>query len=484
VQIAGQPVRDAQGVPMPVFQSGLTQVQNWIPTIGAVLDINTTSLFVQDRWVATQRVTIDLGTRFEAVRSHATGDIISADTNTIVPRLAASFDLEGNGRTVLQATYAHYAGKYSERQFGANSPVGTPSRVTYGYTGPTGQGRDYATGFDLGNYTTVVSGSFPTKNRSFAPGTSSPIVREFTFGVGRELGQKGFAKATYQFRRWHGFLEDEISLANGIVNVTPAPGLLTRAIYDNNNGIKREYQALQVQHSYRFTPNVTFGASYTLQIKNEGNSNAEAANQPGNVSILGDFPEIYGPAIDRYLPMGRLADFQRHKLRMYGTYNQSMGRFGSVDVSPVWRVNSGQVYSLSAANVRLSAIELARNPGYPIADINANTSQTLFFGERGSQDFAGYGLLDLGLTYSIPVWKTAKPWIKVEWYNILNNDKLIAWDTTITPDPASPLDANGLPTGYIKGPNFGKAAADNQFPRPITGTNGGRLFRMAFGIRF
>src|SRR5262249_50003528 len=152
---------------------------------------------------------------------------------------------------------------------------------------------------------------------------------------------------------------------------------------------------------------------------------------------------IYGPAIDRYLPYGRLADFQRHKLRMYGTYSHNLGRFGSVDVSPVWRVNSGQVYSLSAAGVRLTPIELARNPGYPTNDINGNVTQTLFFGERGSQNFAGYGVLDLALTYGIPVWKSAKPWVKVEWYNILNNDKLIQWDTTVTPDPNSPLDANG-----------------------------------------
>ncbi len=84
----------------------------------------------------------------------------------------------------------------------------------------------------------------------------------------------------------------------------------------------------------------------------------------------------------------------------------------------------------------------------------------------------------------MPVWKTARPWIKVEFYNLLNNSKLIGWDKTITPDPSSPKDANGLPTGYIKGPRFGQATNDNQFPQPIPGQNGGRLFRMALGLRF
>jgi hypothetical protein len=41
-----------------------------------------------------------------------------------------------------------------------------------------------------------------------------------------------------------------------------------------------------------------------------------------------------------------------------------------------------------------------------------------------------------------------------------------------------------LITGSIKGANFGKATADSQFPQPIPGTNGGRLFRMAVDVRF
>jgi hypothetical protein len=134
--------------------------------------------------------------------------------------------------------------------------------------------------------------------------------------------------------------------------------------------------------------------------------------------------------------------------------------------------------------VPLTAIELARNPGYPANNINANTSQTLFFGERGAGDFAGYGALDLAATYAIPVWKSARPWIKFELYNALNNGKLLSWDTTVTPDPASAKDANGLATGYIKGANFGKPTQDNQYIQPIPSINGGRLFRMALGIRF
>src|SRR5204863_4456269 len=73
----GKPVLGAQGIPIPVFAPGVSRVQNWIPTKGAVLNINTTYFYLQDHWIAAPRITFDLGTRFEAVRSNATGDIVT-----------------------------------------------------------------------------------------------------------------------------------------------------------------------------------------------------------------------------------------------------------------------------------------------------------------------------------------------------------------------------------------------------------------------
>jgi hypothetical protein len=124
---------------------------------------------------------------------------------------------------------------------------------------------------------------------------------------------------------------------------------------------------------------------------------------------------------------------------------------------------------------------LAANPGYARA---AAATATLFFDERGSESFKGYGLLDLSLRYGVPVWQTVQPWIQVQIYNVLNNQKLIQWDTTVTRDLTGPVDAIGQPTNYVKGANFGKATAATNFPRWSSGENGGRTFRLAMGIRF
>ena len=68
--------------------------------------------------------------------------------------------------------------------------------------------------------------------------------------------------------------------------------------------------------------------------------------------------------------------------------------------------------------------------------------------------------------------------------NLLNNQKLISWDTTVTADTKGPLDAHGLPLNYLRSANFGNATSTANYPRPRAGMDGGRTFLMSFGLRF
>ena len=475
-------VRDANGSPIPRFIPGVTEVWNFIATRGARVDITTTSAYAQDRWVATPRLTLDLGARFEAVRTEATGGINAVNAWSIVPRLAAAYAVEESGRTVVYATYGHYSGKYGQVQFAVNTNVGRPSEVDYLYSGPAGEGTGFAPGFDLGNYTTPTFANFPTSNVRVSDDIHSPLTREFTLGLGRELGTRGHAKVTYAWRRASDFVEDFVDLSNGATEV-PLIGTLTNRVYDNTGDLRRDYQAAILESGYRVRSGLTVNGHYTLQLRNHGNFAGEAANQPGIPSVYGNLPEVFGPALDRLMPEGRLDNFQRHKLRVYGTFAHALGRFGSVDVTPLWRVNSGQVYSLTVSRP-ITAAQLARNPGYPVTDLSAATRQTIFFGDRGDGQYKGYGVMDLATSYSLAAWKTVSPWVKLEVYNLFNNQKQIAWDRTVSADPASPLDASGIPTGYLPGPKFEQATAGTHYPQPYAGQNGGRALRVAFGLRF
>ncbi len=478
----GRPVVDAAGSPVPVFTPGVSQVWNFQATRGATIDIRTSSLYAQDRWVVTPRLTVELGARLEHVSSEATGNINAVNTTTLLPRLGASYNLGSTQRTVVQATYGHYAGKYSHVLFGANTNVGRPSEVDFVYTGPAGTGSDFAPGFDVRNYTQVVFADVPTANVRMADDIRSPLTREFTLGLGREVGRRADARVSYVWRDTTHVVEDIIDTTTGVTNV-PLVGVVANRLLGNSDVPTRRYQALLGHASYRGLPRTTITGDYTVQLRNHGTFVGEAASQPGLPSIYGNYPEIFGPALNRLMPDGRLDGFQRHKLRVSAVHTLPLGRYGAVDIAPIWRVQSGAAYSLSAG-MAVPAVQLARNPGYPANDINPFVRETVFFGERGAQFFKGYGVVDLAATWRVRTWRTLEPWFKLELYNALNNQKQIAWDRTVSVDRTSVLDANGIPTNYLKGPRFGQATNDNQFIQPYPGQNGGRAIRFQFGARF
>jgi hypothetical protein len=482
-----RPVIDAAGRLIPVWIPGSTTQAETIATRGAELRITTTSFYLQDRWAVMPRLTLDLGVRYERADTDATGGVAGVNADSWMPRVGATFDVDGSGGTTLGASYALYSGKYVQNYFNRNTAVGNPARVTRTYNGPAGQGLDFAPAFDPANYT-ITSGTFPTANVFFADDLSSASTREFTLSAGRQFRGTSVLRATYVWRDTGNVIETftDDPTATGRTSVVTGGtslGVFDNVYYRNSDDPTRAYQGLELQGSSRPRTWLTVAGHWTVQLKNDGNFEGEAASSPGIGSTLGDYPEIL--VADRNFPEGRLDDFQRHKVRLWSVLNVGLGRFGSVDVTPLWRYNSALTYSLTAGSVPLSAIQRANNPGYArLPGSGATGSQTLFFGERGSQEFAGYGLVDLGVTYQVPVWDRLRPWVKFEVLNALDNDKLIGWDTTVTADATSALDANGLPTGYVRGARFGQGTSTAHYPRPRPGMTGGRMFLAALGVRF
>jgi hypothetical protein len=85
--------------------------------------------------------------------------------------------------------------------------------------------------------------------------------------------------------------------------------------------------------------------------------------------------------------------------------------------------------------------------------------------------------------------------VKFDVYNLFNNEKLIAWSTTVSPNKASGVDGLGLPTGYTPSSTFGTATGNtvtnlnnaniSAFPLAFAGGQaGGRTIRVAIGLRF
>jgi hypothetical protein len=190
-------------------------------------------------------------------------------------------------------------------------------------------------------------------------------------------------------------------------------------------------------------------------------------------------------------------------MRIWSIYGWGMGALGDMSVSALWRVDSGLAYSLAARNQVLSSAQVAlmTAAGYPeaanLAALGPISGNQVFFDSLGSETFKGYGVLDTSINYNIPVFRTLKPWVKFDAYNLLDNRKLIAWSTAIRQDPTTPADSLGLRTGYVPTTpaTYGAAtgntvsnlftSAINAYPLAFSqAPAGGRTFRVAFGFRF
>ena len=491
VEANGDPVLVNNRV-APVFSSFGSLLQTWIPSRGAQININTSSFFINDNWALNEHLSFNLGVRGEFVSGEATpGDITTVDTQAIVPRLAASYDPLGDGRYSIQATYSHYSGKYSEAQFAENTNVGNPSVLIGVYTGPTHTcpGLPNATaadcpGLDPNNYFTVF-GSFPTQNVFADERLNSPITQEFTLSSGATLGDRGFIQATYVRRRSGSFVEDYLDLTTGSTTLMDDDGneygTFTNQVYanpgdlgDDADALRRNYDGLQFETRYSVFDDLLLNGSWTIQLKNEGNFDGENTNQPAVPSVYGDWPEVT-PA-DRFHPWGRLDDFQGHRHPCLGDLHPRHGRLRRSGHRRVLAVRLGGELQPRVEQLRVTDAQQAilDELGY----VDGPTPRTLYYSAgRGSELYNGSSRFDLSLHYDVPVQGRLRPWVKIEWYNLTNNDKLLYYNTTIRHDATGPTDALGIPTTYTDGPRFGEATSAGDY-------RDARSFLISAGFRF
>jgi hypothetical protein len=123
--------------------------------------------------------------------------------------------------------------------------------------------------------------------------------------------------------------------------------------------------------------------------------------------------------------------------------------------------------------VPLSAAQQAAGANY----FSLPATQTLFFGERGAGEFNDVWSADLALQYGIPIFKSFEPYVKFTVQNVTNEDTAATFNTQVSRNNAGPKDAQGLPTTFIKGVNFGKATSNANYQTP-------REYFISAGFRF
>jgi hypothetical protein len=483
--------------------SALARIR-WTPIfVGAnENDLNTQSVFLNDKWDLNSHWSFNLGMRWDKNKSvDGIGNVASND-DKISPRVTAILDAKGDGRHRFTASYNVYVSRIIEGPGTAADSAGSPGSIDFQYRGPalnplsaapTLNSQQVAQAvFDWFNAQCNAQGQCGTANLDLlhpsglrsTPGydyffdgsLTSPSVDEYTLGYGVMLGRSAYAKIDAIYRDWNDFYAARVVQETG--KITDPLGIgHDRAIIYNDNSIERKYRGLQMQAQWR-PGRVNTGMSYTYSTLKGNDETETAVSGAGPNSPLATFyPEIAG--YEERLPEGYIDNFDmRHKAKLWASYDFNLGRFGSLAPSILHSYHSGVAYS---------AILVIPAPANPAGlDYERSALGTLNYyidGKRGNYRTDDVNSTDLSLNYRLPLWKT-ELFLQGDMLNVLNNQDVedVNFITkTVTRIAAAPFDPRTQDpvagVNYNLSPTFGQPNNFQAYQLP-------RTYRFSVGLRF
>ncbi len=336
------------------------------------------SFFIQDQYQPFNRLTLNLGVRFEkedvpSFVENAPG-ISFGLGDKIAPRLGFALDVTGDGRTKIFGSFGFFydrfkyelprgsfGGDFFRRDFfdilpgQANGSFFTPGRILGSDQNTANCPRTSPGGITQCQLDFRVPSNSPSDNR-IDPDLKAARQREYTIGFERDLGS-GFLFAGRYTRK-------EIDRAIEDVGIFDAQGNELYFIGNPGFGVtaqellpgvpptpkaERNYDALELRFDKRFTQSYYFNASYTYSrlIGNYSGlaSTDEAGRSSPNVNRFFDLPFLGFDALGRP-DNGRLATDRPHAFKFYGAYtldsNRAFGRnIGQTEFSGFFTGQSG-----------------------------------------------------------------------------------------------------------------------------------------------
>jgi hypothetical protein len=323
----------------PCLSYGYGYLQDF-GTVGLARSTNT-ALYVQDSWQPTSRLTLNLGLRAEnedVPSFSANGQAIKFGWGSkLAPRLGFAYDVFGNGRMKVFASYGQFYDRFKYElprgSFGGDKflryffPLADPNYTTYT--------RAYSLAHTLvGPLDFRVPSNDPADNR-VDPDLKAARQTEFT--VGSEYGLTNDLVLSGRYTRKNldrtiedvGFIDaagnENFFIANpgmGLVSQPFAPGLPASPL------AKRLYNAMELRLDKRFTNNYFFNASYTYSRLTGNYSGLSSSDEPDalgvgrsspNVNRFFDLPFL-GFNTNGEPDNGLLATDRPHALKLFGSY--------------------------------------------------------------------------------------------------------------------------------------------------------------------
>jgi hypothetical protein len=473
-------------------------------------DALTHSVFLNDQWRMTDRLSFNLGVRWDKNNAANSLGVVTADDSAISPRLAAVFDVTGKGNLRLSASYARYVGGIQDSLLDSSSAGGQPALFYWYYTGPDATpintnvpaGGTYVTRAqalqqvfnwffaqgcpDLTTCKLSLAGaSVPGLNVLIKDSLVSPSSKEYVLGVNGNMGSAFSFRVDYVHRDFGDFYTSILNTSNG--QATDVAGNhYDIAITSNSSDLKRKYDGFQTQLQWRGLSNrlsVTGNWTWShlrgnFDGENVGSGPITAANQ--------SYPEYKDPTWNN--PIGDLAADQRHRIRLLASYDLPFfpTKVGLLNVAVVQAWQSGVPYGAAGA---ITIRPFVTNPGY----VTPPTSSTYYFTSRDAFHTDPIKQTDLAFNLQLRPIGPLEIFIQPQIQNLFNNQGVVAVNpvtgnlgvnTTVLTNRNSSLAAfNPFTTAPVRGVNwspsstFGKPQSKDDIQIP-------RTFLVTAGLRF
>ena len=311
---------------------------------------HSTSLFAQDKWTISNRVTLEPGVRVGIYRGAVPiPDATPYNNSSISPRVGLAWDVSSDHRTVVRAHYGHYHDPMVTSFYDLLDPLSQTPFITARVIGP-----------DL--FEVLSNDHAEVAGITIDPDAKHSYAEEFVAGIERELVARLSVRLQYirrNFRNSLGYI-DTGSTWTPVPVIDPGPDGLAGVggddapivLYENRRldqryriltnpaAAWRSYDGVQVMGTRRNASGWELQASYTWA-RSLGSFDNEFSSNTGN-NDLGDNGNFVNPNRALYSGTRSVMD-RRHDAKVLGTY--ALPYWGGFRVSGVYRFVSGQPYA-------------------------------------------------------------------------------------------------------------------------------------------
>ena len=477
----------------PVIDSHSYIYYTPITNLSKGTDALTHSAFVNDSWRLSDRISVNLGVRWDKNHAVDSNEVVRANDSAFSPRLAAAWDVTGKGKLRVGASYAKYVGAIQDNVIDSSSDGGSPGLLTWYYdgvgatpintnaTGPlTTRAQALQQVFNwffaqgcpnLQTCTLPLSYSFvPGLSSKIQDDLKSPSTNEYAATLSGNLGSSLSYRVDVVRREGRDFYNNVIDGATGAA-VDEFGNRYDIGVTGNTNTVERNYTGLHTSLAYRkggFSGGINWTWSHTL-----GNLVGETAASGPVQNATQTYPEYKDPRWNS--PYGSLTTDERHRVKLFASYTLPFipARLGTLNVSGIQSIDTGVPYG--AAGLLDTRPYVTNAPNYATPP----TSVTYYFTARDAFRTDTIYRTDLALNFSTKIGGAVEIFVQPQVLNVLNGHGLVGVSTSVAVtkgfDPFTTTPVQGV--NWSPRATFGHARnnLDYQLPRTVT---------VAAGVRF